>query len=102
MCSYPSTTGTDWLDDAYDSDISITWSLSAPDYFYIFKEAEAANDLAKRQQNIEWMRWLWQFSEYLVLVPMLGLVPNRIYARRMLLSYSGWLARKGYKCKKGK
>lgn len=55
-----------------------------------------------RLEKITWLRYSWQFNEYKKYVSAFVSPKVKLICRRMILSYSGWLARKGYKKKKGK
>lgn len=55
----------------------------------------------ERLEKIAWLRWSWEFTEYLPKVKKLFL-QTRLIHRKICFSLSGWLARTGKKKKDGK
>ncbi len=55
-----------------------------------------------RLEKIVCLRYSWRFNEYKKHIPEFILLNIKVVIRKMILSYSGWIARKGYKKKKGK
>jgi len=82
--------------DQYDYDTEFTYNYSNT---IELMEQEVIN--WRKLELEEWMRYGWNFIRYKMFKAYI--LPNvKILIRRMNLSYSGWLARSGYKKKKGK
>ena len=72
---------------------------------YASNYATTADDWAEyfeRLEKIACLRYSWQFNEYKMRIVKFVLSNIKLIIRKMILSYSGWLARKGYKKRKGK
>ena len=97
-----STEPTDYVEPTNYIDISVTWLYSYVSIPTLTDDFGDFNQRVKKQSNIDWMRSQWEFAEYLLWLPKYVLSNANIFARKMNLSYSGWLARKGYKKRRGK